>query len=467
MAVAVGAADAEVDAWHSAVYDLVVYKAERHIFILVSYTLNTVVMSKSLEVWEEELTSKNEDTARIYRKAMKTFLDYTGWDHDTLFNTHRVARRSEDPRDWHKVSRQLKACMKEHIEKDRYSTSHAYQIQKAVASFLSANGLDFKMNGSKPFSLEYMGQNVIDADGIRQLLEATADPRTRALIMVAKDSGLRVSDIIKLDVGDVRKAVESGEEFVLIDLRQKKGGRAAKPILGSEALDAVRKWLKKRPNGYADDSPLFTKIEGEGKYDERVSNDTASNVICRLARKVGLKKVSIHSFRKYHTTFCTLGKIPETWVAIIQGRKIRDSRDTYMKPTDAMLIKAYAEAYDNLRVYKAEDVERAKLQKQVESLTAEIERVESGRSSEMEALKDQAQAQIDNFVKMELPKMMEDSRKRILEVVEKQMEKRNEEIAELRRAYFDKVGEDLEAHTTIREVGKVKIRAPPNKSEEG
>ena len=337
-----------------------------------------VVMSKSLEVWEEELTSKNEDTARIYRKAMKTFLEYTGWDLETLFNTHRMARGAEDPRDWHKVSRQLKACMKEHIEKKGYSTSHAYQIQKAVASFLTSNGLDFKMNGSKPFSLEYMGQNVIDAEGIRQLLEATADPRTRALIMVAKDSGLRVSDIIKLDVGDVRKAVDSGEEFVLIDLRQKKGGRAAKPILGPEALDAVRKWLKKRPTGYVDNSPLFTKIEGEGKYDERVSNDTASNVICRLARKVGLKKVSIHSLRKYHTTFCTLGKIPETWVAIIQGRKIRDSRSEYMKPTDAMLIKVYAEAYDNLRVYKAEDVERAKLRAETDQLREEVKGLKAG-----------------------------------------------------------------------------------------
>jgi integrase len=331
-------------------------------------------LSKSLEVWEDELSSKSKQTKYIYRRSLKQFLEYAGWTHEQLFDIHRDAIKSEDPRDWHVISRKLKSYMKYLVDEKGLSTAHAHQAQKAVASFLSANGLTFKMNGSKPFTVEYMGQNIVDAEGIRYMLEATADPKNKALIMAAKDSGLRVSDIVKLNVSHVKEAIDKKQDFVLIDLQQKKGGHAVKAILGPESLEAIRRWLDSRPVPFDENSPLFTKTEGSGKFRERLTSLTASNAIMRVARKARLKKVSIHSLRKFHTTFCTLGKIPETWIAIIQGRKIRDSRSAYMKPTDGMLVKAYSEAYPNLRVYGAVAIEEiARLREELEAVKQKFE----------------------------------------------------------------------------------------------
>jgi hypothetical protein len=66
--------------------------------------------------------------------------------------------------------------------------------------------------------------------------------------------------------------------------------------------------------------------------------------------KAGLQgeNVSAHSIRKYHQTMLEASGMPDTWIALIQGRKIADSRRAYTRPTNEQLIEAYKEAYPEL-----------------------------------------------------------------------------------------------------------------------
>jgi len=54
--------------------------------------------------------------------------------------------------------------------------------------------------------------------------------------------------------------------------------------------------------GLDPDSPLFVQLEGKNKG-EGVTRSSVSNLIVQLAKKAGLKKVSAHSMRRFHTTF--------------------------------------------------------------------------------------------------------------------------------------------------------------------
>lgn len=305
-------------------------------------------MNDSMDIWKMELQAKSQNTRKQYLRAFKWFIEYADLTPESLFKLHHDALRSPDPRDHYKVSRLVKACMADLKEKG-YASSTTYAVYKAVNSFLTSQGLEFKLHGAKP-RVYSQGQRIIEKNEIKEMLEATGEIRNKAMILTLKDSGLRVSDLVKLRYDQVRNALESNLDFVLIRLRQAKNDIPAMPIIGPESLRAIQKWIEfRRRNGeeIQDTSFLFTKIEGEGKRQPLLSQ-SISTTIRKIVEKCGLKDVSAHSFRKFHTTMLQAGGVPESWIAIIQGRKINDSRSAYVHPSDSQLIAAYSEAYPAL-----------------------------------------------------------------------------------------------------------------------
>ena len=194
-----------------------------------------------MEIWEMDLQSKSEETRRQYNRGLSRFLEYSNLTPDDLFQLHYNAQQSSDPRDVHQVSRMVKACMAQ-MKEQGSSSSTRYTIYKSVKSFLTSQGLDFKLQGSLP-RVSYAGQRIIEKNEIRSLIEATGEPRNKAMIYALKDSGLRVSDLVKLNYGHIRESLANGDEYALIRLRQKKNELLAIPILGPESLNALKKWI--------------------------------------------------------------------------------------------------------------------------------------------------------------------------------------------------------------------------------
>lgn len=328
-------------------------------------------METARQFWDDVLSNKSVHTARIYRNALGAFIEWAGFESlEELYNFQETALSGSDRRLRLSLGNKVMAYRKWMEDAKGFSSSHSYQAVKAMRSFLKANALELPFADANAVNVSYVGQNIATPTQVRQLLDATGDYRNKAIILALKDSGMRVSDIVKINVGDIQEALASNDEFAIVSIIQKKTGTSAKPIFGPEALTAIKRWLNQRQENisHIDSSdPLFTKIEGEGKYQERMKSDTVSNVVLRIARKAGLNSISAHSLRKTNQTFLQAGGMPETWIALVQGRKIRDSRAAYVKPTDEMLIEAYKDAYDRLRIYEekildAEEVDMLKLQ---------------------------------------------------------------------------------------------------------
>ena len=305
-------------------------------------------MSKSQEIWEEKLTSEYAvKSQRIYRKTLNEFLAHESLDHEGLFNLHLEAQRSTDPRDRDAVARKVKSYRTQLVERG-VSTSHADQIKKAVRAFMDANGMDFSIRNDK-FKVFVDGQNRAKDEDIEAFIEATGEYRTLALIHTLKDSGLRVSEVVKFNVGDVL----NGGEYVHLKVRQKKTKNLAFPIIGPQAVNAIKKWLNHRESKgypYSDNDPLFTTLEGPGAFIDRMSSDSVTQVFIRLRRKTKLKKISAHSLRKYFVTRAQAGGIPDAWICILQGRVIPGSIKGYSKPEEQELMTAYKKAYPFIEV---------------------------------------------------------------------------------------------------------------------
>lgn len=334
-------------------------------------------VSKSGDIFEEALEAVATKTASHYRRALDQFLEHMGLDHEDLYEMHLANWKSDDPRDFYEVARKLRNYVRKRVEVEGLSTSHANQHVKAVKFFFRALNVPFDMNGNKGITVVSELKDSPSQDEVRRLVLAARHPRNLAVIMALKDSGLRVSDVVQLNVGDV----DLSDEFCVIELRQHKdrgrtGGRHAYPCLGYEAVDAVKDWLRWRrehEGEYGLGDPLFTDIRGEGSLDNRMSGESVTQVVLRTAAIAGLQGVSAHSLRRFHTTQLT-GAMAESFIALVQGRKIRDTRARYVRPKAEALLEAYRKAYPNLVVLFDPREEQRKMTEKMNAMIVDLQK---------------------------------------------------------------------------------------------
>lgn len=126
---------------------------------------------------------------------------------------------------------------------------------------------------------------------IQAMIDATPNPLYKAIIAVAYDSGMRISDILDTKVRDL--IVTENEVRIRFFVRKVK-----KPLLygmGS-SVGYLMNWYNCHPTKRPDD-PLFctTATNWRGK---RMSYNTIFWVVKKLAKKAGIsKKISCHTFR--------------------------------------------------------------------------------------------------------------------------------------------------------------------------
>ena len=327
-------------------------------------------MEKAREYWEAELADKAENTRANYRRYLSRFLEWADWTHEELYQRVRNGQNSEDPREGRLVEFKVRNYMKKLVD-EGVRPGTANLVYMSVKAFLDANCLSFEIKQKDRPRVIYQGQRIIRAEQIHRVLDNLSirnKKRNRAVVLLAKDTGLRASDIIRLDVEDILGAEvveDGGEKFmVLRPLETTKTGDIGFVHLGPESVAAVTEYIGDRKRG-----PLLL-----GENGRRLGRSGLSVLFSRMC--AGLEdgdKVSLHSFRKFHKTKLQ-SVMPEKWVLRLQGKAV----DAYTKPEQSGgkisdLAQAYIDGYDALRIFKApaSDEELRELRRQVEALQAE------------------------------------------------------------------------------------------------
>jgi site-specific recombinase XerD len=137
---------------------------------------------------------------------------------------------------------------------------------------------------------------VPEDDAVRRLL-AAADPETfegrrnRALVALLADSGLRISEALRLRIEDVNFSART------VNVRAGKGSKDGTGFFGAETAQHLRAFLAKRRNVQPEDY-LFCDREGRS-----MTRRTATKILHRLSRRAGLPRlVGPHSLRHYAGT---------------------------------------------------------------------------------------------------------------------------------------------------------------------
>jgi integrase len=125
---------------------------------------------------------------------------------------------------------------------------------------------------------------------IERMKKALGNPRDRLLFIFGINSSLRISDILRLKVGDVRGKTT-------LTLREKKTGKLKKFRLNQSVVSAVQQLV---PADASDNDWLFPSRKGN----RPITRVQAYRILTDAARRAGLDiEVGTHTLRKtfaYH-----------------------------------------------------------------------------------------------------------------------------------------------------------------------
>jgi len=118
--------------------------------------------------------------------------------------------------------------------------------------------------------------------------------RDVCLFTLGINSGLRVSDLLNLSIGDV--VDHQGKPLDRITLREQKTGKAKSFPISTTAAKAIKEYLATRPGAGSAD-PLFLSRKGKGAG--HLQRAQAYKIINDAARAVGItESIGTHTLRK-------------------------------------------------------------------------------------------------------------------------------------------------------------------------
>jgi integrase/recombinase XerC len=143
----------------------------------------------------------------------------------------------------------------------------------------------------------HLSPTTLTADEQRLILRATAgNLRDHTIISLAFGTGLRLAEIVGLDVGDVFAPDGTPRVRVRIRAAIAKGGRAADVFLPDRLAAKLRKfwrWKRERGEDLSPNAPLFANQSGR-----RISKRRVQFTWATWQRRAGFDRVySFHSLR--------------------------------------------------------------------------------------------------------------------------------------------------------------------------
>jgi len=283
--------------------------------------------------WIGQLANRNKDTVRNYKIYLRKFCGWVGKSPNELIELKMKALDHDGDRRENMV---LEGKLKEFMHYMEYDAvtqqgNQGYGLgsrriaYSAVISFFDLNQYPLSMKrGDRP-SGESIGSRIPEKDEIVKLVNTAKSRRHRCVILFLKDSGLRMSDVVKLKWEDLK---DFGEGFYGFKIITRKRRVKALPFVGPETTTALDQLPRKKARIF----PMTAK--------------TLSNMLSVLIDEAGLEKgLSPHGLRKYFNTELEAARVQKEYRYAMMGKRI----GAYDENRQRKLFEIYRQAYANLR----------------------------------------------------------------------------------------------------------------------
>ncbi|MCT4545260.1 MAG: tyrosine-type recombinase/integrase [Vallitalea sp.] len=168
--------------------------------------------------------------------------------------------------------------------------------------------------------------NILSKKEVKDILTALNNLKHNTILAVVFSSGLRVSEVARLSIGDI------DSERMLIKIRQSKGKKDRYVMLSEVLLIQLREYYKEyKPNKW-----LF---EGANKK-EHISERTIQRIFKNACVKAGIKKqVSVHSLRHSFATHLLETGTDLRYIQELLGHSSSKTTEIYTHVTNKNITK--------------------------------------------------------------------------------------------------------------------------------
>lgn len=164
----------------------------------------------------------------------------------------------------------------------------------------------------------------ITKEEVVKLIDATSKVRNKAIISLLFSSGVRVSELCKLDIGDIKDG-----RFTIIG----KGGKARLCFVDKRSALYIKKYLRSRKDN---ENALFMSSWG------RMTPGNVQEIFKYARKKADLPNVHPHTMRHSFATNLLSTNMNLRHVQVLMGHASLETTQMYLHVTDPDLEEAYA-----------------------------------------------------------------------------------------------------------------------------
>jgi integrase len=279
----------------------------------------------SYKYWMDKLKQKSPGTKRTYKYIFAEFLRYTGKTANELIALKQKSNGdNRDPRENAVVEDIVLNWLSEGLKGKSSSTRRTSLA--VIMSFFNCNKHPLNLDKNDYESADSIGSETPSKQQILQIADSTTGWKYRAAVFVLKDSGIRCSDLRKLTWEDKQDLGDGFWHWTIITQKRKV---KAQVFVGPETTRLLSKFKTKKGRIF----PTSKAVMNFG--------------LNRAIRKAGVKRVTAHGLRKFHTRSLQHGRVPDGYILAMEGKR----HSVYSEDRPEELFEAYKNAYDELSLY--------------------------------------------------------------------------------------------------------------------
>ncbi len=213
-----------------------------------------------------------------------------------------------------------------------YQHQHARAV-KTFCGFLVREGL-LTASPMTAVRMPKLPKDVLDpfdAGDVQNLLEACECDRDRAIVLTLLDSGVRASELLALDVGDLDAKTGA------LRVRLGKGRKTRVTFIGPQTRKAIARYLAERGKPASTD-PLFVTLTRDCG---RITFFGLQSLLGRLGRAAGVKPMGAHRFRRTFAIESLRAGMPLPQLAALMGHEGLAVLQRYLRLVDEDLRAAH------------------------------------------------------------------------------------------------------------------------------
>ncbi|MEM2704789.1 MAG: tyrosine-type recombinase/integrase [Candidatus Bathyarchaeia archaeon] len=342
------------------------------------------------------LKTVSPTTRPNYLSALRKFCEFAGKTPTELILERDKEIKNPDPNSRTGI-RDLILDFREYLEKEGYAPKTINTWDGAVRSFFTAVLGKAGMVNVKNYrdaQVSVRKDLVPTLEELKKMLDVCNLEEKFRIIFLAQ-TGMRISDALRLKIGDIERELKLGKvPLAIYYLPEKEKETVGERITflasdGVEILKRYLEWRKQIGENLTADSPLFASRTKRGT--KPLSQQKFNQMLKNIAKKAGLNgngKYGIlraHSLRKFFVTQLTNHGVEDKIVNFFIGHKIPEVDRVYWFRRVEELRKIYAERQQHLNPFNQQqefDLNKLEdIKAKIEELEKKIKELEEAKSS--------------------------------------------------------------------------------------